>query len=93
MILFFFVDEESSKGIKVLNFYPKYSIQTVIGKQISIYMFDMNNKTENKKMDEGINILLTELHLHKIVKLVLACGDEVFFVFYPSEKAMIFLFN
>ena len=35
----------------------------------------MNNKTENNKMDEGINILLTELHLHKIVKIVLACGD------------------
>lgn len=80
-IIFFFVDEETSKGIKVLNFYPKYSIQTVIGKQISIYMFDMNNKTENKKMDEGINILLTELHLHKIVKLVLACGDESIFPF------------
>ena len=41
----------------------------------------MNNKTENKKMDEGINILLTELYLHKTVKLVLACGDESIFPF------------
>ena len=38
-------------------------------------------KTENNKMNEGINILLTELNLHKIVKIVLACGDEVIFPF------------
>ena len=41
----------------------------------------MNNETENNKMDEGIKILLTELDLHKIIKIVLACGDEFIFPF------------
>jgi len=80
-IIFFFVDEETTKGIKLLNLGLKYFVQNINGKQISIYIFDMNNKTENNKMNEGINILLTELHLHKIVKVVLACGDESIFPF------------
>ena len=41
----------------------------------------MNNKTENNKMSDGIKILLAELELHKIVKVVLACGDESIFPF------------
>jgi hypothetical protein len=41
----------------------------------------MNNKTDNNKLNEGIEILLTELQLHKIIKLVLCCGDESFFPF------------
>ena len=79
-IIFFFVNEENTKGVKLFNF-PKYFVPNINGKQISIYIFDMNNKTENNKMNEGINILLTELHLHKIVKIVLACGDESIFPF------------
>ena len=80
-IIFFFVNEETNKGIKLLNLDLNYFVQNINGKKISIYIFDMNNKTENKKMNEGINILLTELHLHKIVKVVLACGDECVFPF------------
>ena len=80
-IIFFFVDEKTTKGIKLLNLGLKYFVQNINGKQISIYIFDMNNKTENNKMNEGINILLTELHLHKIVKVVLACGDQCIFPF------------
>ena len=79
-IIFFFVDEESTKSNNLFNL-GKYSVQNINGKQISIYIFDMNNKTEYNKMEEGINILLTELNLHKIVKIVLACGDESIFPF------------
>ena len=80
-VIFFFVDEETNNGIKLLNLNFKFFVQNINGKQLSIYIFDMNNKTENNKMNEGINILLTELNLHKIVKIVLACGDEVIFPF------------
>ena len=80
-IIFFFVDEETNKGAKLLSSGFKYFVQNINGKQIMTYIFDMNNKSENNKMDEGINILLTELHLHKIVKIVLACGDESIFPF------------
>ena len=80
-LIFFFVNENTKKGIQLLNLNLKYSVQNVNGKQISVYMFDMNNTTENNKMNEGIDILITELHLHKIVKVVLACGDESIFPF------------
>ena len=80
-LIFFFVNEKTKKGIQLLNLNLKYSVQNVNGKQISVYMFDMNNTTENNKMNEGIDILITELHLHKIVKVVLACGDESIFPF------------
>ena len=80
-VIFFFINEETQKGIQLLNLNLKYSVQIINGKQISVYMFDMNNTTENNKMKEGINILLTELHLHKIIKVVLACGDESIFPF------------
>ena len=80
-LIFFFVNENTKKGIQLLNLNLKYSVQNINGKQISVYMFDMNNTTENNKMNEGIDILITELHLHKIVKVVLACGDESIFPF------------
>ena len=80
-LIFFFVNENTKKGIQLLNLNLKYSVQNINGKQISVYMFDMNNATENNKMNEGIDILITELHLHKIVKVVLACGDESIFPF------------
>ena len=41
----------------------------------------MNNKSDNNKMNEGIEILLTELQLHRIIKIVLCCGDESIFSF------------
>ena len=80
-LIFFFVNENTKKGIQLLNLNLKYSVQNINGKQISVYMFDMNNTTENNKMNEGIDILITELHLHKIVKVILACGDESIFPF------------
>ena len=80
-LIFFFVNENTKKGIQLLNLNLKYSVQNINGKQISVYMFDMNNTIENNKMNEGIDILITELHLHKIVKVVLACGDESIFPF------------
>ena len=80
-LIFFFVNENTKKGIQLLNLNLKYSVQNINGKQISVYMFDMNNTTENNKMNEGIDILITELHLHKIVKVVLVCGDESIFPF------------
>jgi hypothetical protein len=80
-IVFFFVDKNTSKGNKLLNLEYKSFLQYINGKQILIYIFDMNNETENNKMDEGIKILLTELDLHKIIKIVLACGDESIFPF------------
>ena len=80
-VIFFFVDEETNKGIQLLNLNLKFFVPNINGKQLSIYIYDMNNKTDNNKMNEGINILLTELNLHKIIKIVLACGDESIFPF------------
>ena len=80
-LIFFFVDEETNKGRQLLNLDFKYFVQNINGKQILTYIFDMNNKSEINKMNEGISILLTELYLHKIVKIVLACGDESVFPF------------
>ena len=80
-VIFFFVDEETNKGIQLLNLNLKFFVSNINGKQLSIYIYDMNNKTDNNKMNEGINILLTELNLHKIIKIVLAFGDESIFPF------------
>ena len=80
-IIFIFVNEETSEGLKLLNLGLKYFVQNINNKQISIYLYDMNNKTENNKMNKGIEILLTELQLHKIIKIVLCCGDESIFPF------------
>ena len=80
-IIFFFVNEDTNKGMKLLNLEYRNFVQNINGKQITIYIFDMNNKTENNKMNDGIKILLAELALHKIVKVVLGCGDESIFPF------------
>ena len=80
-VIFIFVNEETTEGARLLNLVLKYFVQNINNKQISIYVFDMNNKTDNNKLNEGIEILLTELQLHKIIKLVLCCGDESFFPF------------
>ena len=80
-IIFIFANEETEYGLKVINLGMKYFVQNINNKQISIYIFDMNNKSENNKMNEGIEILLTEIQLHKIIKIVLCCGDESVFDF------------
>lgn len=80
-VIFIFVNEETTEGARLLNLGLKYFVQNINSRQISIYVFDMNNKTDNNKLNEGIEILLTELHLHKIIKLVLCCGDESIFPF------------
>ena len=80
-IIFIFANEETEYGLKLINLGMKYFVLSINNKQISIYIFDMNNKSENNKMSEGIEILLTELELHKIIKIVLCCGDESIFGF------------
>ena len=80
-IIFIFVNEKINEGLKILNLGLKYFVQNINNKQVSIYIFDMNNYTDNNKMSEGIEILMTELHLHKMVKIVLCCGDECIFPF------------
>ena len=80
-IVFIFVNEKTNEGLKLLNLGLKYFVQNINNKQVSIYIFDLNNNTENNKMSEGIEILMTELNLHKIIKIVLCCGDECIFPF------------
>ena len=80
-IVFIFVNEKTNEGLKLLNLGLKYFVQNINNKQVSIYIFDLNNNTENNKMSEGIEILMTELNLHKIIKIVLCCGDEYIFPF------------
>ena len=80
-LIFFFINEDTKKGMQLLNLNLRYSVHNINGKQISVYMFDMNNTTENNKFKEGISILIAELRLHKIIKVVLACGDENIFPF------------
>ena len=80
-IIFIFANEETEYGLNVINLGMKYFVQNINNKQISIYIFDMNNKSENNKMNEGIEFLLTEIQLHKIIKIVLFCGDESIFDF------------
>ena len=80
-IVFIFVNEKTNEGLKLLNLGLKYFVQNINNKQVSIYIFGMNNNTENNKMTEGIEILMTEMSLHKIIKIVLCCGDECIFPF------------
>ena len=80
-IIFIFVNEGTNEGLKLLNLGLKYFTQNINKRQISIYIFDMNNETENNKMNEGIELLLVELKLHKMIKLVLCCGDSDIYPF------------
>ena len=80
-VIFFFVNEETNEGLNLLNLGLKYFVQNINKKQISLYLFDMNNKTENNKMSEGLELLLVELQLHKMIKLILCCGDESIYPF------------
>ena len=80
-VIFIFANEETEYGSKLINLGIKNFVQHVNDKQISVYIFDMNNKSENNKMNRGLEILWTEIQLHKIVKIVLCCGDESIFTF------------
>ena len=79
-VLIFFIDGQSDNedAKKLLNMGLKYSIMQVNSNLVSIYLLDMS---DTNSINENIEILLLESKLHKFIKVILCCGDEMIYPF------------
>ena len=79
-VIIFFINGQSDNedAKKLLNMGFKYSIMEINSNLVSIYLLDIS---DSNNINENIEILILESKLHKFIKVILCCGDEMIYPF------------